>query len=66
MGTWGGSFFKMCYPGIREEKLGGKSMVEKMAVERKPGGKKAWSIWKRWEKSGFIHIKINDEVKHII
>ena len=29
-----------------------------MAVERKPGGKKAWCLF-----LGLIHIKINDEVK---
>ena len=48
-----------------------KSLVEKMAVERKPGGKKAWSVLEKMEKKpgvfflGLIHIKINDEVKLI-
>ena len=27
-----------------------KSLVEKMAVEKKPGGKKAWSILEKMEK----------------
>ena len=27
-----------------------KSLVEKMAVERKPGGKKAWSVLEKMEK----------------
>ena len=39
-----------------------------MAVERKPGGKKAWSVLDKMEKKpgvflGLIHIKINDEVR---
>ena len=41
----------------------GKSLVENMAVERKPG-----LFWKRWKKAwciflGLIHIQFNDEVK---
>ena len=38
-------------------------------MERKPGGKKAWSVLEKMEKKpgvfflGLIHIKINDEVK---
>ena len=37
-------------------------------MERKPGGKKAWSVLEKMEKSlvsflGLIHIKINDEAK---
>ena len=38
-------------------------------VERKPGGKKAWSVLEKKEKKpgvfflGLKHIKINDEVK---
>ena len=46
-----------------------KSLVEKMAIQRKPGGKKAWSVLGKNGKKfgglflGLIHIKINDEVK---
>ena len=38
-------------------------------MEKKPGGKKAWSVLEKMEKkpgvffSGLIHIKINDEAK---
>ena len=38
-------------------------------MERKPGGKKAWSVLEKMEKKsgvfflGLIHIKINDEAK---
>ena len=60
----------MCLWGAQK-----KSLVEKMTVERKPGGRKAW--WKEslvcFEKHGkkawcfffffFEHIKINDKVE---
>ena len=32
-----------------------KSLVEKMAMERKPGGKKPWSVLEKMEKKAWCH-----------
>ena len=34
------------------DESGKNSLVEKMAVDRKPGGKKPGLFWKRWKKPG--------------
>ena len=59
--------YKICESG--KKAWWKKSLVEKMAVERKPGSKKAWSVLEKMKKSlvSFFrfdtYIKINDEVK---
>ena len=57
-------WYPIVFPNPGKKAWWKKSLVEKMAVERKPG-----LFWKRWKKAwcifflGLIHIKMNDEVK---